>query len=330
LLAESNVKATIQKADCLDWLRSSEDDSFDLVFGSPPYQKARKYLENGLDLRIARSADEWVQWMVEVFVECQRVCKGLVAFVVAGQTKAYRWNAAPALLAADLHRAGLNLRNPPIYCRCGIFGSGGPDWLRADYEWIICTSRGGRLPWSDNTACGHPPKWAPGGEMSDQLSDGEHVNQWGRVGSVSTNSRGQKQTSERGTSRPSHVVTSKKELRRGTRGTRNGDTIASNSYKPPVMANPGNLIKIKVGGNLMGSDLAHLNEAPFSEWLADFFVRSFCPPGGIVADPFAGSGTVAAAAIKSGRNFAGCDLRQSQVGLTTRRIAEAKDSVNLF
>ena len=29
--------------------------------------------------------------------------------------------------------------------------------------------REGKLPWSDNTACGHPPKWAPGGEMSHRL-----------------------------------------------------------------------------------------------------------------------------------------------------------------
>jgi hypothetical protein len=62
---------------------------------------------------------------------------------------------------ADLHRAGFNLRKPPIFNRVGIPGSGGPDWLRNDYEFIVCTTRTGKLPWADNTACGHPPKWAP-------------------------------------------------------------------------------------------------------------------------------------------------------------------------
>jgi hypothetical protein len=77
----------------------------------------------------------------------------------------------------------------------------------------------------------------------------------------------------------------------------------------PVLANPGNVIKCVVGGGVMGSDLAHLNEAPFSESLVTFFVRSFCPPGGVVLDPFAGSGTVGAVAVKTGRSFASDRIR---------------------
>lgn len=78
----------------------------------------------------------------------------------------------------------------------------------------------------------------------------------------------------------------------------------------------------------MGSSLAHENEAPFPESLADFFIRSFCPPGGIVMDPFSGSGTTAAAAIKSGRNYIAMDIRESQVDLTNRRCEEARRATN--
>jgi len=76
----------------------------------------------------------------------------------------------------------------------------------------------------------------------------------------------------------------------------------------------------------MGSDIAHENEAPYPESLVNFFVRSFCPPGGVVADPFMGSGTTAAVAIKNGRRFAGCDIRESEVKLANRRIKEAYQS----
>ena len=123
-------------------------------FHRPPYQSCRLYLEGGEDLGIARTADEWVAWMAQVCHAAARVCKGLCAFVVEGQTKDYRYSATPSLLAADLHRAGFNLRKPPIYRRVGIPGSGGPDWLRNDYEPVVCFTRPGRLPWSDNTACG--------------------------------------------------------------------------------------------------------------------------------------------------------------------------------
>ena len=93
-------------------------------------------------------------------------------------------------------------------------------------------------------------------------------------------------------------------------------------YSPPKIANPGNIITCKVGGGNMGSKLAHENEAPFSEQLAEFFVRSFCAPGGVVLDPFAGSGTTLAMAEKWGRKWIGIDIRQSEVDLSEKRIAE--------
>ena len=63
----------------------------------------------------------------------------------------------------------------------------------------------------------------------------------------------------------------------------------------------------------MGSKLCHENEAPFPEQLAEFFIRSFAPPAGLVCDPFAGSGTTLAVAVQWGRRAVGCDIRPSQV-----------------
>jgi hypothetical protein len=89
-------------------------------------------------------------------------------------------------------------------------------------------------------------------------------------------------------------------------------------YQPPKVANPGNVIKCS-GGHL-GSKLAHENEAPFPEKLAEFFIKSFCPPGGTVLDPFSGSGTTIAVAKKNYRNGIGIDVRESQVDLGHKRL----------
>ena len=96
------------------------------------------------------------------------------------------------------------------------------------------------------------------------------------------------------------------------------------TYKNPKLANPGNVIKCKVGGGHLGSKLAHENEAPFPEKLAEFFIRSFCLPGGIVLDPFCGSGTTCAVAEKAKRKWIGIDVRENQVELSNRRIKEAR------
>ena len=91
-------------------------------------------------------------------------------------------------------------------------------------------------------------------------------------------------------------------------------------YTPPVLANPGNVMKFVVGGGVMGNRLCHENEAPFPEKLAEAFILSFCPPNGTTLDCFCGSGTTLAVAIRNERNAIGIDVRQSQVDLSRRRI----------
>lgn len=266
----------ILHGDCLDVMKSMGDNSVDLVFCSPPYEDARTY---GVGFKLKGQA--WVDWAVERYIECNRICSGLVAWVVEGKTRNYRYSATPALLMADLHRAGIKLRKPPVFHRVGIPGSGGPDWLRNDYEFIVCSSKG-RLPWSDNTAMGKPPVWSPGGAPSHRMANGRRVH---------------------------------------TKADANGNR---HGYNPPKIANPGNVVTCKVGGGLMGSPLAHENEAPFPESLVEFFVKSFCRPGGVVMDCFCGSGTTLAVAQRLGRDSIGVEVRDSQVELTSRRVESVR------
>ncbi len=306
----------IIQGDAKEVMREMEAGSVDLVFGSPPYEDARTY---GIDFRL--KGQDWVDWMVDTVAESLRVCKGLVAFVVEGKTKNFKWSAVPVLLMADLHRAGITLRKPPAFYRVGIPGSGGPDWLRNDYEFILCCTNGGKLPWSDNKAMGSPAKYAPGGEMSYRISDGTRRNQWGASERSTGGERGKDGKLKQIKPKPSHVFNSKKELRQGGMRRANGER-RMHGYTNPTIANPGNVIKCNVGGGQMGSKYAHENEAPFPEKLAKFFILSFCPPGGIVLDPFGGSGTTAAVAKKEGRKAISIDIRESQCAIARKRIAE--------
>lgn len=241
------------------------DDHFDLVFCSPPYEAQRAYGE--LDFSLA--GEDWVAWATECYIECLRVCKGLVAWVVEGYTEDFAYSSTPFLLHADLHRRGVKMRKVVVYQRNGIPGTGGPEWLRNDWEPIICGTKGGRLPWADNTAMGQPPKQNVPRAATNRNKDG---------------------------SRKQAI------------------------YVDPEVCNPGNIISGIVGSGGMGWRDATRNEAPFPEWLAEFFVRSFCPPGGRVLDPFSGSGTTVSMAVKHGRNGVGIDARESQVALGNIRL----------
>lgn len=297
-------KYRIECSDAIDFLDSLPDDSVDLLFTSPPYEDVRTY---GINFKL--KGEKWVKWMFSVIQAAAPKVKGLIAVNCEGKTEDYSYSAVPFLLAADLKRAGFNLRKPAVFQRVGIPGSGGPDWLRNDWEPIICITRPGKLPWSDNTAAGHPPKYGPGGELSHRISDGTRVNQWGLPGQ----GRGRKRNGERkGQGSPSHKI-----MTRERHGTHSQESTV---YDPPAIANPGNVFKIAVGGGHMGHPLASENEAPFPLDLPVPFILSFSPPGGIVCDCFVGSGTVAHAAFIHGRRFVGCDNRQSQVDLAIRRL----------
>lgn len=284
------------------------DGEFDLVFGSPPYCDARTY-----GIGAQRACGPWVSWMLNATTEALRVCKGPVVWVAAGVTRKRNYWPACEGLMWEWYKQGGQAYRPCIYHRVGIPGSGGDQWFRSDTEYVMCFKREGKLPWTDNTAMGHPPKWAPGGEISHRVSDGTRRNQWG--GSISANDN--RRTGTRRANglkdkrfRPSHRQHTK---------TRADGTMEVQTYRPPVKANPGNVVKLNVGGGLMGSKLAHENEAPFPEKLAEWFILSLCPAGGKVLDPFSGSGTTVAVASAHGRHGVGVDIRQSQADLGKRR-----------
>ena len=241
------------------------DDHFDLVFCSPPYEAQRTYAE--LEFNLA--GEEWVEWAVKCYLECLRVSKGLVAWVVEGSTKDFAYSSTPFKLMVDLERRGVKVRKPVVYKRNGIPGTGGPDWLRNDWEPIICATKNGFIHGANNTAMGEPPKQNAPRVATNRHTDG---------------------------SRKSAI------------------------YNDPDVCNPGNIISGLVGSGGMGWKDATRNEAPFPEWLAEFFVRSFCPDGGIVLDPFSGSGTTVSMAVKHGRNGVGIDARESQVWLGETRL----------
>ena len=291
------------------------DRSVDLVFGSPPYIDARLYLEDGLDLGISRCCEDWVDWMLCVTTEAVRVSRGLVLWVCAGVTRDWNYRPGPEGLVWEWYKRGNKQWRPAYWHRSGIPGSGNRKWLRSDIEYVLAFKGEGIDFWTDNTAMGHTPKWAPGGDMSYRLKSGSRRNQWGMVNGSTARKR---DGSMAKMDRPSHFYPSEH-----TKRIRIADGSKQLQYYiPPVLANPGNLVQTKNGGGNIGSKMAYENEAPFPEDLAEFFVRSFCPPGGICLDPFSGSGTTCAVAERFDRNGIGMDLRLSQCKLGAARIAD--------
>ncbi len=88
-------------------------------------------------------------------------------------------------------------------------------------------------------------------------------------------------------------------------------------------ADPGNVIAISQTYNQYKGP-AGQHTAVMPEGLAEFFVRLLCPAGGIVIDPFAGSGTSIVLARRHGRRAGGIEIHADYVEVARRRLADAR------
>ena len=356
-----------QAADCVEFLSALPDGAASLVLGSPPYADARTYGRDDVALGCA----EWVEWMLRVTAAATRASAGLVLWVCAGVQRDNNYWPCCEGLAWEWWRLGNRQWRPCIWHKnegdfddpagvggVGIPGSGGRQWLRSDWEFILAFKREGWLPWADPLACGHEPRYqGVGGACTNRHADGRRANArpgkghlerlkaeraggaaklaaddvidddpWDKRGRGNNlGGRHADGSVKKGTGRNPPGQTRRPTGAMKQTASRNADGTAKarqGGYARPALANPGNVIKARVGGNQMGSRKCHDSEAPYPEKLVDFFVRSFCPVGGLVVDPFSGSGTTLAVAHRLRRRALGCDLRESHAALSRKRVSE--------
>jgi hypothetical protein len=307
------------------------DRSVDLVFFSPPYEAQRTYqagMPKGKKFKLSQQG--WVDWLAPIVVQCGRLSRGLVCVNMSSPVVDRKYTAAVEWLVADLTRVHGLVCGPAPYAwvkAAGTPGSGRQHYQRRDWEPVYAFALPDRMTggpegeclfWTDNTAFGAPPKYAPGGEFSHRRTDGTRVNQWGSGPNwMGGEKRPDGTTQQAG--RKGHRILSRR---------RPYDVMGDSVYSPPAIANPGNVIgkdasdvlRIDVGGNHLGSKKSHKGEAPMPVGVAERFVCWFCPPDGIVLDPFCGTGTTLDAAVSHGRRGIGLDVRQSQVDITNERL----------
>ncbi len=103
----------------------------------------------------------------------------------------------------------------------------------------------------------------------------------------------------------------------GTRLT-NGIRIATRSIKINPTKCRGTIWEYLTAGD--GSRLKHQHPATFPNQLPYDFIQCFCPPKGVVLDPFVGSGTTIVAAKNLDRDYIGIDIAKEYCEITEKRL----------
>lgn len=307
----------IHQGDCLKILHTLPDCSVHCCITSPPYYGLRDYGVPG-QIGLEPTPEEYVSRMVNVFREVRRVLRDdgtlwlNLGDSYAATTKGSsgkgdkqrsnagtlledrRWAVPEGLKPKDLigipwrvafalQADGYYLRQDIIWQKPGPMPESVKDRCTKAHEYLFLLSKSTRY-YFDAEAIKEPASESSGGRQNAA-----------KRGTFDYSEHSFKDTADVGRGpRNSGLYTSP---HTGTRNKRSVWTVSTRPYKG-----------------------AHF--ATFPPKLIEPCVLAGCPVGGVVLDPFFGSGTTGAVAVQNGRGYVGIELNPAYIELAKARIAE--------
>lgn len=291
----------IIQGDCIEGMRTLADQSVQCCVTSPPYWGLRDYGHDG-QIGLEATMDAYVARMVEVFREVRRCLRddGTLWLNLGDTYAANRGYQVPDSKHVDVGNAMASSVPDGLKPKdlCGIpwrvafaLQSDGW-WLRQDIIW----HKTNPMPESVTDRCtkGHEYLFLLS-KQPKYYFDFEAMKEPSRHPGVV------------------HRVSKKGKAHTETAGL---DTRPKTDWVTPETRNRRSVWTIPTKPN------KHAHFATMPPALAEPCVLAGCPEGGIVLDPFTGSGTTAIVALNHGRNFIGMELNPEYIKIAETRIAD--------
>lgn len=291
-----NSRYEIFEGDCLEILKTMENESVDCIITSPPYFQLRDY-GHVKQIGLEKTVHEYIEKLNTVFKECKRVLKkGGSLWIVIGDTycgtvagvKSAKQSVAdftfrkddsrfkkkslyqvPSRLAIAIQDDGWILRNEIIWYKPNAMPQSMKDRFTVDYEKIYFFVK--------------EPKYYFKQQKEPMKT--------------------------KDTSRP-----------RGSHGSftpNSGRRIENNiMVEKPLLRNVRTVWEVPTAPNR----LKHY--AQFPDELVQRMIDAGCPDDGVVLDPFMGSGTTGVVALNMNRKFIGIEISKQYFNLAKQRLEE--------
>lgn len=296
----------ILNGDSLGILKTLESESVDCIVTSPPYYGLRDYGTGSAQIGLEETPEMFVEKLVAVFSECKRVLKnGGTLWLNIGDS--YAGNCS----RVSTGRAGMGAQRECISKRTGAKTKDliGVPWLlafalRADGWYLrqdIIWAKPNPMPESVTDRCtkSHEyiflltknPKYYFDNEAIQEDSIWKNDK---RSGNGRIEYEGKRTTNNNTMAQQSFVTIYEKKNKRDVWN------VATQPNKE-----------------------AHF--ATFPEKLIEPCILAGCPKGGIVLDPFCGSGTTGIVSVRHERDFIGIELNPEYVEMSERRIRKEQE-----
>lgn len=314
-----NKHGKLYKGDSLEVLKKFRSESIDMVITSPPYWGLRDYkVRNQIGLE--KNFLDYVDNLCNIFDEVKRVLKKEgTCWVVLGDTYSTSWR-SPKQFRDDKRRRGISpqhiAKGLPAKCLVQIPQRFSIEMV--DRGWILRN----RIIW-------HKPNCMPSPAKDRFTIDYEEVlffiknkkyffNQQFEPISVNSIKRSLNGRNESKYSNNTHLPRGIKihtDIKpRKNRGYKDLDSIVFNHKGRNK----------RCVWRISPSCVSTNHRSAFPEKLIEPPIKAGCPEGGIVLDPFIGSGTTAMVSEKLGRRWRGIDIFVGHCNITKRRIEDSK------
>jgi DNA modification methylase len=263
------------------------------IVTSPPYYGHRAYSATGdpRELGRERTAEDYVAALVECLGEAGRLLRedGTLWLNLGDTYRRSRLLGIPWRVALALQDVGWHLRADIVWHKPNAMPSSVRTRPTTDHEYLFLLSKSGAYHY-DADAIREPHVTFT--ERSRMRGGRGHLGK--RAG-----------TPEQGKNR----------------GDGNLHDARWDEYFHPAGRNRRTVWSIPLG------KFREAHFAVFPEALVEPCVKAGCPPGGVVLDPFMGSGTTAVVCQRLGRHYLGFELIPEYVELARRRLATARRPV---
>lgn len=306
---------TIYNMDCLKGLRNMADNSVDCCITSPPYFGLRDYGVDG-QIGLEKSPDEYVAKLTDVFREVYRVLKptGTMWLIIGDSYAGSNKGAANYPDNANKYKQGTNkgtLENRTAYkyqTTCKDKDLIGIPWmlafalrdkvgfyLRQDIIW----HKPNPMPESVLDRCTKAHEYIfLFSKSSRYYFNHEEMQEQAVYAAVERRENSHRYGGNKYTATPDKFNRTKSANAYAYTGKRNKRDVWTVSTKPEKSA----------------------HFAAYPKELIEPCVLAGCPNGGVVLDPFMGTGTTAMVARIYGRNFIGFELNADYMSIINKKI----------
>lgn len=326
---------------CLDILKDMPNESIDCAITSPPYWKQREYQhENGSDYEAIgdeKDPNGYVKNLSDIFIEVQRVLKPQGSFWLNLGDKFYNKNlmGMPWRVALRMQEQGWILRSDIIWDQMKGTQSA-KDRMRDVYEHVFHFVKSHTYYFADKEIR-IKPKLLPkmNGNVMVSATGVSGKKYFEQIETSTALSNIEKKNARNALEQTieemkSGLVVDFRMTIRGNQRTYHSDNKNVSGRAKELETKGYFFLKMKASGYLP-SDIWRI--VPEDEWRKDAHyavfpeellivpIKSTCPIGGIVLDPFSGIGSTVSAAIKHGRNGIGIELSKSYNEIAKKRVA---------